>query len=110
MKRFFIILTILALIVASNSALLASANKISQLNLNKLNRDQFLSLLKNGFDIIESHEGEIKILAEDSDLTLLDDLNIPYQKEIDDVTAFYQNRNKANLTMGGFPTFGEIQK
>ncbi len=109
MKRFFIILTILALIVASNSALLASANKISQLNLNKLNRDQFLSLLKNGFDIIESHEGEIKILAEDSDLTLLDDLNIPYQKEIDDVTAFYQNRNKANLTMGGFPTFGEIE-
>jgi hypothetical protein len=86
----------------------ASAEKIAQVRLLPMTKEQFFVMAKMGLDIIEREGEEFRILANPEDLQRLEAAGITYVIEQPDVKAFYKSRFRAGETMGGFRTYSEI--
>jgi len=95
-------------IILSASAVAALAETISVARIQKMTKQQYLSMAKMGLDIIEVKGEEFKILAKPGDLRRLEKVGIPFIIEQADIKAFYKSRFREGETMGGFRTYSEI--
>lgn len=100
----------IAIIVISLTALAAAvvADGISLVRIQKMTKQQYLSMAVMGLDIIEVKGEEFKVLAKPADLQRLKEVGIPFIVEEPDIKAFYKSRFREGETMGGFRTFSEI--
>jgi hypothetical protein len=98
-------------IVAIGLTVLAStaiADDISLVRIQKMTKQQYLSMAVMGLDVIETKDEEFKILAKPADLQRLEQAGIPFIVEEPDIKAFYKSRFREGETMGGFRTYSEI--
>lgn len=86
----------------------AVAERISLVRVQKMTKEQYLSMAEMGLDIIEVEGEEFKILAKPADLRRLEQAGIPFIIEKADIKAFYKSRFREGETMGGFRTYSEI--
>jgi len=89
-------------------AVAAVADGISLVRIQKMTKQQYLSMAVMGLDIIETKDEEFKILAKPADLQRLEQAGIPFIVEEPDIKAFYKSRFREGETMGGFRTYSEI--
>jgi len=87
---------------------MATSEKYALISVSEMTKQQYLTLAQMGMDIAEVHKDTLKIVATSRDLSNLETAGIPFTIERPDLSAFYQSRNKAAMTMGGFRTFSEI--
>lgn len=100
----FVIVLFLFLIGAAT----LSAESVSLIELNKLNKQQYLEVARMGLDIIERHESSLLVVGWPRDLEKLESAAIPYEVKVGDLSKMYSSRNSASATMGGYMTFSEI--
>jgi len=99
-----------AVIVISLMALSVTvvADKISLVRIQKMTKQQFLTMAQMGLDIIEVEGEEFGVLVKPADLQRLEQAGIPFIVDEPDIEAFYKSRFREGETMGGFRTYSEI--
>jgi len=107
MKRFFAI-GCFSLTIMFGSLAFGAEQKIAQIQLPELSKEQWNEVKKLGLD----HDicgGHTDIFANESQLAKLRELGIEFHTEVKDLRAFYQSRNTAAVDFGGFRTFTQIE-
>ncbi|MEA2030975.1 MAG: M14 family zinc carboxypeptidase [candidate division Zixibacteria bacterium] len=98
----------LVLLLLLTSVVVATSEKYALIRTLEMTKQQYLTFAEMGMDVVEVHDKSLKVIATESDIAALNTAGIPFEIEQPDLTAFYQSRNKAALTMGGFRTYSEI--
>ncbi len=86
----------------------AAEDQISQVRIQEMTKQQYLTMAKMGLDIIEVVGNEFRVLAKPGDIQVLESAGIPFIIEQPDIKAFYKSRYREGETMGGFRTYSEI--
>ena len=86
------------------------AEQLSQVTVLSLDKSDFLEIHRLGMDVLGYKGDSIEMIANQADLDWFDSRGITYRIDIPNLQAYYQSKNKSNLTMGGFKTFSEIEQ
>ena len=99
----------IALILIFSTAFV-QAEQLSQVTVLSLDKSDFLEIHRLGMDVLGYKGDSIEMIANQADLEWFDGRGITYRIDIPNLQAYYQSKNKSNLTMGGFKTFSEIEQ
>lgn len=98
-----ILLSLIALTATSQAEI------YKQIRIDYPDQATFLEIAKLGIEPVAGKANEyLEFAVNETDLSRLAGLNIPYTVIHEDLTAYYQSRNPLGTTMGGFRTFGEM--